>query len=331
MKAFVTGGTGFIGGHVVRKLLARGDTVTALARNPESGAARSLAAAGATLAHGDVTDRESMRAGMEGAEVVFHIAGWFQVGVRDTGPGHATNVDGTRNTLGLAVELGVPHIVYVSTCGVFGNTHGQIIEPVVPERDGGWLSEYDRTKYLAHRVADEFVEKGAPVSICCPGFVYGPDDPSPTGNFIRLMLRRRLLALPVKRSGGCFAHVEDVADGIIAAGDRGRPGGLYILGGDRMGFDQLVAMVGQISGIRMPITFGPALVPLMIAFMKGVAAILPVPEHYHPETLASFDAVTWWVSHEATTRELGYRPRPCTEGLRETVLHEMEKLGLEGE
>ena len=155
MRVFVTGGTGYIGGYVVRKLLARGDDVTVLARDSQSAAAQSLQKAGALVVQGDVTDKESMRGGMTGAEMLYHIAAWYRVGVRDRKPAYEANVEGTRNTLGLAVELDVPRIVYVSTVGVYGNTRGEIIEPVLKERNGGFWSEYDRTKYLAHLVADE--------------------------------------------------------------------------------------------------------------------------------------------------------------------------------
>jgi nucleoside-diphosphate-sugar epimerase len=327
VRVFVTGGTGFIGGHLVHKLLARGDSVTALARDPQSTAAQSLEAAGAIIKHGDVTERESMREGMERAEVVYHVAGWYKVGARDKKPAYTINVEGTRNTIGLAVELGVPRVVYVSTVGVFGNTRGRTVEPVVPERDD-WISEHDRTKYLAHEVADEFIKKGAPVVICCPSLVYGPDDPQPIGKFIRLLLRRRLPVLPGKLSGGSWVHVEDVADGLIAAAGKGRPGEIYVLGGDRLTQEEAVGFIGEVSGIRMPLLLDAGPVPLLKTVMTGVSAVVPVPEHYHPEMFAQLDNVTWWVSHEKSTQELGYNPRPYQEGLRETVLYEMDQLDL---
>lgn len=329
MRVFVTGGTGFIGSHLVHKLLARGDSVTALARSPENAAAQSLEAAGAIITAGDITERESMRAGMDRAEVVYHVAGWYKVGVRDKSPAYAINVEGTRNTIGLASELGVPRIVYVSTQGVFGNTEGKTIEPVFPQRDE-WLSEYDRTKYLAHGVAHEFVEQGAPVIICCPGLVYGPDDTSQIGNFIHLLLERKLPMLPgARNSGGSWVHVEDVADGLIAAADKGKPGETYVLGGDRITHSEVVAYLGEVSGLPMPPTGGAALVPLMKAVMSVVVAIVPVPEHYHPETFGFLNGVTWWVSHEKAVEALGFSPRSYKEGLRETVLHEMDKLGID--
>ena len=126
MKYFVTGATGFIGGHLVPKLIARRHSVVCLVRNPARGEA--LARLGATLVTGDVTDRESMRAPMQGVDGVFHVAAWYAAGRIDRAKMQAANVDGTRNTLELAIELGVPKIVYTSTVGVFGNTHGQVVD-----------------------------------------------------------------------------------------------------------------------------------------------------------------------------------------------------------
>ncbi|HRO24024.1 MAG TPA: NAD-dependent epimerase/dehydratase family protein, partial [Promineifilum sp.] len=106
MKAFVTGGTGFIGRAVMRKLIERGYSVNALARS-ESGAER-LRAIGAAVSLGDITDRESMREGMLGSDVVFHIAGLYQFTPEALARAESVNVDGTRNVLELAVESGIP-------------------------------------------------------------------------------------------------------------------------------------------------------------------------------------------------------------------------------
>src|SRR5688572_8292061 len=100
MRYFLTGATGFVGGAVARQLIEAGHRVIAIARNPDRGSA--LAKLGVQLAPGDVTDKESMRAPMRGVNGVFHIAGWYKVGVRDTSAAYAVNVEGTRHVLELA-------------------------------------------------------------------------------------------------------------------------------------------------------------------------------------------------------------------------------------
>ena len=125
MKAFVTGGSGFIGQHVVRKLIDRGYEVNALARSEQSAAI--LNALGATVFAGDITDTASMRPAMKGCDLVFHMAAWYYIGAKDWMQAEAINVGGTRRVLRLAHELGIPKIVYTSTVAVFGDTQGQLV------------------------------------------------------------------------------------------------------------------------------------------------------------------------------------------------------------
>ena len=186
MKAFITGGTGFIGRRLVERLVQRGDQVQALVRS-QKGAA-DLQAMGAQPVYGDVTDRETMREGMKGCDVVFHLAGWYKLGGRNIGEGEAINVEGTRNTLELAYELGISKIIYTSTVAVFGDTHGSLPDESYQGPEGPFLTEYDRTKWIAHyKVAHPLIEKGAPVIILMPGVVYGPGDPSLVGDLMRYL------------------------------------------------------------------------------------------------------------------------------------------------
>src|SRR5262245_42866879 len=130
MKIFLTGGTGFIGQPLTRALLKRGWQVTALVRNPRSAEAKVIEALGAQLFHGDVTERDSMKAAMTGADVVFHNAGWYELGVSNAARANmrAVNVQGTENVLSLAVELGMPKIIYTSSTTAIGDTGGQLAD-----------------------------------------------------------------------------------------------------------------------------------------------------------------------------------------------------------
>ncbi len=127
MKVFLTGGTGFIGQPLTRRLLARGWEVIALVRKPDSAQARALSKLGAHCVAGDITDRESMRAGMTGADLVVHNAGWYELGLTADAQRRmrAINVDGTEAVLGLAQELGIQRVVYVSSVVALGDTGRQ--------------------------------------------------------------------------------------------------------------------------------------------------------------------------------------------------------------
>jgi dihydroflavonol-4-reductase len=170
VKAFVTGATGFIGEHVVRKLRARGDDVVALTRSAHR--AETLRDAGVELAEGDLSDPASVRRGVDGCDVAFHVAGVYRVGIppRDGPAMYEANVRGTEVVLDAATEAAVRRIVYVSTCNVFGDTRGRIVDESYqrPEAEG-FLSYYDETKYLAHRAAVNRAQRGVPIVIVQPG------------------------------------------------------------------------------------------------------------------------------------------------------------------
>src|SRR5437667_3194193 len=225
-KYFVTGATGFIGGRVTRQLVGAGHDVVAIARSPES--ARDLVSTGVDVRRGDITDPDSLRGPMAGVDGVFHIAGWYKIGSKDPSEGERINVAGTRNVLAAMKELRVPKGVYTSTLAVFSDTHGQLVDETY-RHNGPWLTEYDRTKWVAHyEIAEPMIRAGLPLVIVQPGVNYGPGDTSeirPT--FVRY-LQGKLRAIP-KRTAYCWAHVEDTERGHIHAMERGRTGETYIL------------------------------------------------------------------------------------------------------
>ena len=184
MKAFVTGGTGFIGSRVVRRLRERGDEVVARERSPEK--ASELRELGCELVEGDLTSEQAIRDGVRGCDAVFHIAAVYKVGI----PGSErpamrdANVGGTERVLDAAIEAGVQRIVYVSTVNVFGNTHGAVVDETYTRNGGDFLSCYDETKWQSHQVALDRIGKGAPIVIVQPGGVYGPGDHSELGKMI---------------------------------------------------------------------------------------------------------------------------------------------------
>lgn len=324
MRYFVTGATGFIGGHIARLLRADGHEVVALVRTPVK--ALALKKLGVELAPGDITRAETLRAPMAGVDGVFHIAAWYRVGARERDMAHAINVDGTRNVLGAARDLDIPKIVYTSTVAVYGDTHGDRVDEEY-RSDGRWLSEYDRTKWLAHyHVALPMIEAGLPLVIVQPGLVYGPDDHSNVGMVFRDYLRGRLPVIP--KQGGCWSYVEDVARGHLLAMDRGEVGERYNLAGPCMYWEEVLEVAREVTGVRPPRLVLPAwLARLSSVLLKPLARVLPLPTMYHPETLRIAGGVTYFASDERARRELGWEPRPFRDGL-ETTLR-AERAGLE--
>jgi dihydroflavonol-4-reductase len=243
MNVFVTGATGFIGRALVRTLRARGWQVTALVRRPDSAEARAVAALGATLAVGDVTDRESMRVPMTGADAVIHDAGVYEMGVNAAGRARmvAVNVDGTRNTLTLAQELAIPRLVYVSTAFAFGDSAGAVRDETW-ERQSVPLSPYEESKTIAHGIARELQGKGCPLVIACPVGVVGEGDHASLGHFARLYVRGLMPPIVFGDGRVSFVHVEDVAEALARCVERGRPGETYLLSGGVKPVRELLAL-----------------------------------------------------------------------------------------
>lgn len=329
MKYFITGATGFIGGRITQMLVEAGHEVVALVRTPSK--AQHLADMGVTLAEGDITDKASMRDPMTGVDGVYHIAAWYKVGVKDD-RAEKINVDGTRNVLDLMRELNIPKGVYTSTIGVFSDTKGVLAQEDYyfdPSKES-FLSEYERTKWLAHyEVALPMMRDGLPLVIVQPGVVYGPGDTSTAGDTLRQYLQRQLPMMP-QRTAFVWAHVDDVAHGHILAMEKGTTGESYIIGGEKATFIEAMHLAEQITGIPAPkFTAPPAMLKVTAGLMSVVNAVVPLSGQYHPENLRSIAGVTYIGDNNKAKRDLGYNPRPLREGLRETLHHEMQQLGMD--
>ena len=320
MRVFVTGATGFIGKHLVPKLRARGHDVVALVRSPHrAGRVREL---GVELVEGDVSDPAAVRASLDGCETVFHVAGVYRVGIRraERPAMYDANVRGTEVVLDAAAEGGISRILYVSTCNVFGNTRGRIVDEAY-ERPAahGFLSYYDETKYLAHRAAVDGIRRGVPVVIVQPGGVYGPGDHSEIGWMIEQLRQGRLRVRLFPDLGMNFVHVEDVAEGIALAHERGRLGEAYVLGGEIATMGDLIDRAASLLGRRPPRRAVPAWLVRMTAPVGPLAARLIGSPPNLAEAVRAAHGVTYWATDAKARRELGYAPRPLDEGLRQTL------------
>ncbi|MBS1886903.1 MAG: NAD-dependent epimerase/dehydratase family protein [Actinobacteria bacterium] len=315
MKVFVTGGTGFIGGAVVRQLRTRGDDVVALVRSPAKAAG--LKELGCTLVAGDLGDEPAIRAGIQGCDAVIHAAAVYEVGIPASarGPMREANVGGTERVLGAALEAGVGKVVYVSTVGIFGNTHGRVVDESYEHPPGGYTSEYEKTKWEAHQVAKRLIGEGLPCVIVQPGGVYGPGDTSSIGRLLDQFLEGKMPLIPFPDLGMCLTHVEDVAAGILLALDQGTPGEAYILSGPVTTVREAIGVVAKETGKKAPKRALPTgLMKALTPIGPLVGKILGQPPNLR-ELISSADGVTFWASHAKATKELGYEPRGLEEGI----------------
>ena len=324
MKYFITGATGFIGGRLARQLREAGHDVIAVVRNPAK--AQDLAQLGVTLHQGDVTEKESMRKPMTGVDGVFHVAGWYKVGVRDKSQAVAINVEGTRNVLELMKELNIPKGVYTSTLAVNSDTHG-----VEADEDyhftGKHISVYDQTKAGAHDVAVQMIKEGLPLVIVQPGLVYGPGDTSSVRTSLIQYLTKQLPVMP-KQTAFSWAHVDDIAHAHWLAMEKGKIGENYNICGSTHTFINGLEIAKEIAGVRLPMAVPAGMLRVMSAMMYVLDKVIPVPESFTGEGLRVVAGVTYIGNNSKAKRELGYNPRPLKEGLAETLKHEMKLLGM---
>ncbi|MBN2005393.1 MAG: NAD-dependent epimerase/dehydratase family protein [Anaerolineae bacterium] len=317
MKVFITGGTGFIGSRVLKKLVERGDEVYALARSGSSAA--EIEAMGAHVVSGDLDNLEVLRAGMQGCDVVFHIAAWYKLGGNDPEKMYRVNVGGTQNVLQTAFEAGVPKIVYTSSLAVNGDTHGQIVDETF--RQGApFLTDYDRSKWRAHyEVALPLIEKGAPIVIVMPGAVFGPGDRSLVGETLRWFQRGWLPVVPGPETTLAYTYVDDIAEGHILAADKGKPGESYILTGPVLRMVEWLALVASVLGKSAPRITIPAawLTPLAPA-IGALEKVLPLPALFCRDSIAILGA-SYAAKADKARDELGWTPRALRDGLQLTL------------
>jgi dihydroflavonol-4-reductase len=313
VRVFVTGGNGFIGSRVVRRLVADGHEVRCLLR-PTSLTHR-IDDLELERVVGDLADLEALERGAAGCDGCIHLAGissWDEIASPDV---EETIVGGTGRVLGAVSNVPGIRFVYVSSsAAVNGSTR-----PSVFDEDAAFGLHDSGMRYaLAKHEAEELVlgaaRGGLHAVIVNPGETYGPDDDEwITAGPIRDTLRN-WPALAV-RGGASVVHVDDVAAGIVAALDRGRPGERYILGGDNLEIKDIVRATLAEAGARKPVVVVPAAVLRAVVRLCRLVR-LPPPI---PPDLVGYACRYWFVDSSKAQRELGYRARPARETLASVV------------
>ncbi len=319
MRIFVTGGAGFIGLAVVRRLVERGDRVVAVIRDPDR--ATALSDLGVETRAGDLSRTAAIVDAMRGTDAALHIAGMYRVGIAasERPAMQDANVGATHRILDATVTAGVERLVYVSTVNVLGNTRGRILDER-HRRDlaDGFTSYYDETKYLAHRAVRERIDAGLPAVIAMPGVVYGPRDHSGIGQQLKGAHDGTLRYTALGEVGISAVYVDDVAAGIVGALDRGRIGESYVLGGENMRLRDAMRVAARIGGKGLPrLELPVGLMRLGSKAPAALARLAGLPDDLGEVMRVSL-GVTYWASSAKAATELGYRPRDLASGLRAT-------------
>ncbi len=310
----MTGATGFLGGVIARMLIDGGHEVVALVRTPD--AATDLSDLGVTLVPGGLDDEAALDRLLDGADGFFHVAGWFKFGRREKDMLRAVNVQGTRNALEAAHKAGV-RTVYTSTVALYSDTHGEVVDETY-RFTGKHVTEYDKTKGLAHDVALEYSERGLPVVMVQPSVIYGPGDTSTMGEISRRVTAGKFTPGP-KGGGACWVHVDDVATGHLLAMEKGVPGESYHLTGEAATFQEALTTLATMTGGKKPL-FIPRWLVRTAARMNGaLEMVFKLPQDQTREAMLASTS-TYYADNAKAQRELGWTPRSLKEGFTETYV-----------
>ncbi|MDF5717244.1 MAG: NAD-dependent epimerase/dehydratase family protein [Rhizonema sp. NSF051] len=311
MKALVTGANGFTGAHLVQALVQQGNTVVGLVRK-SSNLAR-LSGCNVELVYGDITDRDALRTAMNGVDTVFHTAAYVELGIVNEAEMERVNVEGTRAVLEVAQAFAVS-MVYCSTIGIFGDTKGQVVNETFQRTQSDFSSAYDRTKYQAQQLVDEYASNGFPVVSVLPSGIFGSDDPH-FGPVIQLFLKRRLkLWVGSDRITG-VVHVDDLATAMILANQKGKPGDYYIISAGDLTTREMFLLLSQKTGIPVPREVPKPLVRLAGNLLDPIGRLFqwqpPLSRervHYIYDRCVRVDATK-------ARHQLGWQPRSILETL----------------
>jgi len=318
MFSLVTGGNGFIGSHLTRALLAKGDRVRVLVR-PASDL-RALEGLPVELVHADLRDAASLPPAVRGVQRVYHAAADYRLWARNPQEIYESNVTGTRNLLRAARQAGVERTIYTSSVGTLVPRRAKTLP-----NEQSWLKledmigHYKRSKFLGEQAALAASREGQPVVIVNPTTPVGPGDwkPTPTGRIIQDFLNRQIPAYV--DTGLNLVAVEDVAEGHWLAAERGQIGERYLLGGRNLTLRELLEQLAGLSGLPKPRVRLPHAVPLLVSLADSLVSRLLNREPRIPLEGVRLARHKMFVDTSKAQAALGFRPGPVEAALERAV------------
>jgi dihydroflavonol-4-reductase len=317
--SFITGATGFVGAAVARVLIGKGHKLRALARPGND--RRNLAGLDIEIIEGDLNKPQTYREALKDCHALFHVAADYRIWVPDPAAMHAINVDGTLALMEAALTANIEHIVYTSSVAVLGaQKDGSVADENTPVGFPDMIGVYKRSKYMAEQAVQRLIRQhNLPAVIVNPSTPIGPRDikPTPTGRIITEAARGKIPAYV--DTGLNIAHVDDVAMGHWLAYERGKIGERYILGGENLGFGDILAIVAELAGRKPPKIKLPRELIFPIAYVAEFTA------HFAKrEPMVTMDALRMskkkmFFSSAKAERELGYIHRSAREAIADAL------------
>ncbi len=319
MKVLVTGGTGFVGSAVVRKLATHNHDVRVLVR--PSSPLSNIEGLEVELVHGDLTDGESVRRAIRNCDAVVHVAADYRLWVPQPEAMYEANVSGTRNILNAAIAEGVERLVYTSSVATLGLPKGEAASNEdTPAEPADLIGPYKKSKHAADQLVARTAEQSPmEIIIVHPSTPIGPRDikPTPTGKIVIEAASGRMPAFV--DTGLNVVHVDDVAQGHVLALECGRPGRRYILGGENLSLAQILGLIAEIMHQKAPKVRLPHGAVMPIAAVAEAWARISGSEPFVTRDGVRLARKRMYYSSDRAIEELGYQPRPVREALGDAI------------
>ena len=317
MTTLVTGAAGFLGSHVTRQLVAKGEDVRVMLR--ASSTNKAIADLSLEYVTGDLRDSASLERAMKDVKRVFHVAADYRLWARRKQDIYDSNLGGTKNLLAAAEKAGVEQLIYTSTVATIAVDRPQLPNEFTDARLEEMVGHYKRSKWMAEKLVMDAAKAGAPIIVAMPTTPVGPWDwkPTPTGKIILDFLNGKMPGYV--ETGLNFVGVEECAAGHLLLSEKGKPGERYLLGGQNLTLKAMLDLLSKITGLRAPSLKIPHSMALGVAYANTIFSRLLFREPSIPIEGVKIARHMMFVDCSRASRELGFKAGPVSAALERAV------------
>jgi len=317
MTTLVTGAAGFLGSHVTRQLVARGEEVRVLMRASSSN--RAISDLPLEYVTGDLRDTASLERAMKDVQRVFHVAADYRLWAKRSQDIYDSNVGGTKNLLTAAKAAGVTQLIYTSTVATIAVDRPELPNEFTDSKLEEMIGHYKRSKWMAEQEALKAAKAGLPVIVAMPTTPVGPWDwkPTPTGKIILDFLNGKMPGYV--ETGLNFVGVEACAAGHLLVAERGKVGERYLLGAENLTLKEMLDTLAKITGLPAPGMKIPHRVALGVAYVESTLSRLVGREPQIPVEGVRIAQHSMFVDCSRAQKELGFQPGSVTAALERAV------------
>jgi dihydroflavonol-4-reductase len=317
MTTLVTGAAGFLGSHVARQLVARGEDVRVLMRPSSNN--RAISDLSLEYVTGDLREAASLERAMNGVNRVFHVAADYRLWAKNPKDIYDSNVGGTKNLLAAAKKAGVEQLIYTSTVATIAVDRPELPNESTQAKLEEMIGHYKRSKWMAEQEVLRAAKNGLPAIVAMPTTPVGPWDwkPTPTGKIILDFLNGKMPGYV--ETGLNFVGVEECAAGHLLVSEKGKIGERYLLGAENLTLKGLLDLLAKITGLRAPAMKIPHGVALGVAYVESAFSRLIGKEPQIPVEGVKIAQHKMFVDCSRARKELGFQPGPVAAALERAV------------